>query len=215
MSHWVEGIQTISTTSLPSSDACVAKGQKPTVMSGFNTSYCAEGAGKVVFKHCQRVIYLPKRYVEQMSDRVKSLGGILQLLSSLWCFSEAVLPVFIHLLLWVTAEQLPPPKKRKNTVTPPNQINQSLPVLLFYLYPLFLPLLVSAKKIKLQTLKVMTLPQFHPSLFSHHLPSSIQKNWQYGWKMVVASQSTNQLIMKDYKLLLMPNAWRRMHSEKR
>lgn len=109
MSHWVVGIQNISTTSLPSSDACAAKGQKPTVMSGthrFNTSYSAEGAGKVVFKHCHRVIYLPKRYVEQMSDRVKSLGWSLQLLSSLWCFSEAVLPVFIHLPLWVTAEQL-------------------------------------------------------------------------------------------------------------
>lgn len=46
-------------------------------MSGphrFNTNYSAEEAGKVVFKHCQRVIYLPKRYVEQMSDGLKSLG---------------------------------------------------------------------------------------------------------------------------------------------
>lgn len=76
--------------------------QKTTVMSGthrFNTNYSAEEAGKVVFKHCRRVIYLPKRYVEQMSDGLKSLGWILQLLSSLWCFSEAVLLVFIHLPL--------------------------------------------------------------------------------------------------------------------
>lgn len=125
--HWVVGIHHISRISLPSSDACVAKGQKPAVMSGtqrFNTSYSAEGAGKVVFKHCQRVIYLPKRYVEQMSDRVKSLGWSLQLLSSLWCFSEAVLPVFIHLPLWVTAEQLRKKKKKlhdslQHTVAPP------------------------------------------------------------------------------------------------
>lgn len=46
-------------------------------MSGthrFITNHGAEEAGTVVFKHCQRVIYLPKRNVEQMSDRVKSLG---------------------------------------------------------------------------------------------------------------------------------------------
>lgn len=87
----------------------VCSKDKITVMSGthrLNTNYRPEEAGKVVFKHCQCVIYLPKRYVEQMSDRVKSLGWILQLLSSLWCFSEAVLFVFIHLPLWVTAEQL-------------------------------------------------------------------------------------------------------------
>lgn len=135
MSHWVVGIHNISTTSFPSPDACGAKGQKPTIMSGthrFNTSYSAEGAGKVVFKHCQHVIYLPKRYVEQMSDRVKSLGWSLQLLSSLWCFSEAVLPVFIHLPLWVTAEQLQK-KERKScttvsgTLSPPTPASQITP----------------------------------------------------------------------------------------
>lgn len=133
MSHWVVGIHNISRISLPSSGACAATGQKPTAMSGtqrFNTSYSAEGAGKVVFKHCQRVIYLPKRYVEQMCDRVKSLGWSLQLLSSLWCFSEAVLPVFIHLPLWVTAEQLQKKAARQlaaHCVSPPPTSQITLP----------------------------------------------------------------------------------------
>lgn len=113
------GIHNISTASYLKfllTGSCVAR-KKETVMSGthrFNRNYRAEEAGKVVFKHCQCVIYLLKRYVEQMSDRVKSLGWILQLLSSLWCFSEAVLLVFIHLPLWVTAEQLPKTGVKKN-----------------------------------------------------------------------------------------------------
>lgn len=178
-------------------------------------------AGTVMFKHCQRVIYLPKWNVEQMSDRVKSLGWILQLLSSLWCFSEAVLPVFIHLPLlshsWTTQ------KKKKSCTThlaarrypPLFQITPSNSPSANILSFLFLYLPVSAQRFLLQTLKVMRFPPTPSILVSHHLLSSIQKNWQYGWKIVSAAQSIRRLIMKDYKPLLVPNAWRHMHLQKR
>lgn len=37
--------------------------------------------------------------------------------------------------------------------------------------------------------------------------ASMQKNWHWGWKMVLAAPSTNQLNVKDCRPLLMPNAW--------
>lgn len=94
---------------------CIKK--KKTVMSAphrFNTTCRAEEAGKVVF---QPVIYLPKWYVEQMSDGVKSLGWILQLLSSLWCFSEAALLCLFSCLFESQLNNSPPPKEKKSCMT--------------------------------------------------------------------------------------------------
>lgn len=117
-------------------------------MSGthrFNTNYRAEEAGKVVFKHCKCVIDLPKRYVEQMSDKVKSLGWILQLLSSLRCFSEAVLLVFIH----------SPQKSKKKSAWHSNALLSSLSQISQTLISGFAYVSI---KILLQTLKLVRFP---------------------------------------------------------
>ena len=88
---------------------------------------------------------------------------------------------------------------------PIQSISSSLSVLLSFTSVSFFAEV--STKTSLQTLKVMSFSTIPVILIQpYHLLSSMQKNWHCGWKMVLAAQSTNQLNIKDYKPLLMPNA---------